>query len=146
MAAQRVNEFCPQCNHKGLSVDNATIKSLISVSLHRVKDVRHRFCAEANCPIVYYAEDGSETFYIHDLRERVHQKEHEAEDVFVCYCFFHTLGDIQKSVDDEGRSSIIEDIKAGIQQGHCACDWRNPQGQCCLGNVMTIVKSQAHNR
>ena len=136
------DEMCPQCGHKGLSVDNATIKSLISVTLHRVADVEHRFCPAADCSVVYFAEDGSEIFYKHELRERVYQKEPDSEDVLVCYCFFHALGDIQKSVDKDGKSPIIEDIRHGIQQGHCACDWRNPEGQCCLGNVVRIVKAQ----
>lgn len=139
------NEMCPQCDHKGLSVDNATIKSLISVTLHRVADVDHRFCAKPDCSVVYFAEDDSETFYTHELRERVYQKEPQAEDVLVCYCFFHSLGDIQKSVAEEGKSPIVEDINFGIQQGHCACDWRNPQGNCCLGNVIKVVKAQTPN-
>lgn len=135
---------CPQCGSKGQSVDNATIKSLIAVSLHRVKDVKHRFCSEPNCPVIYFAEDGSETFFTHELRERVYQKEPDAADVLVCYCFFHTLEDIRASVaDDHAKSPIVDDIELGIQQGHCACDWRNPQGNCCLGNVLKIVKAQA---
>ncbi len=140
--AQNNGEMCPQCGSKGQSVDNATVKSLISVSLHRVEDVKHRFCAETDCPVVYFAEDNSETFYTQDLRERVYQKEPHSEDVLVCYCFFHTLGDVYSSVDKAGQSPIIDDINFGIQQGHCACDWRNPQGNCCLGNVIKIVKAQ----
>lgn len=137
------NEMCPQCGHKGLSVDNATIKSLISVTLHRVADVYHRFCPQADCSVVYYAEDNSEIFYTHELRERVYQKEPASDDVFVCYCFLHTVGDVRNSVNDNGKNPIIEDIRMGIQQGRCACDWRNPEGQCCLGNVVRIVKKYA---
>lgn len=139
---QNDHNACPQCYKVGKAVDNATIKSLISVSLHRVKDVKHRFCSTADCPVVYYAEDESTTFYVQDLRERVYQKEPEATDVFVCYCFFHTLGDILKSETDDESNPIVDDINYGIQQGHCACDWRNPQGTCCLGNVLKILKSQ----
>lgn len=140
--AQNKNENCPKCDHKGQAVDNATIKSLINVSLHRVNDVKHRFCADADCDIAYFAEDGSETFLTHELRERVYQKEPDAEDVLVCYCFYHTLGDIHASIDTEGKSVIVDDINEGIQQGQCACDWRNPQGNCCLGNVIKLVKAQ----
>lgn len=140
--AQNNHESCPQCDTTGQSVDNATIKSLINVTLHRVTDVKHRFCVSADCDVAYFAEDGSETFLTQELRERVYQKEPDAQDVLVCYCFFHTLGDIHASVDDEGKSPIIDDINEGIRQGQCACDWRNPQGNCCLGNVIKIVKAQ----
>ena len=134
-------EICPQCKNKGKAVDNATVKCLISVSLHRVKDVKHRFCTTPDCSIVYYAEDGSEAFYVQDLRERVYQKQPDMDDVLVCYCFLHTVGDINASITDEPDNRIVDDINFGIQQGHCACDWRNPQGTCCLGNVLTIIKS-----
>ncbi|MGB7337735.1 MAG: hypothetical protein WBC91_02500 [Phototrophicaceae bacterium] len=133
---------CPQCDSIGRNVDNATIKSLISVSLHRVADVIHHFCAKADCDVVYFAEDRSETFYTSDIRERIYQKERNADDILVCYCFLYTLNDIKKSRDHAGENPIVADINLGIQQGHCACDWRNPQGKCCLGNVMKIVKSQ----
>jgi hypothetical protein len=75
------------------------------------------------------------------VRERVYQKEPEAHDVLVCYCFFHHLGEIKTEVNEIGHSTVVEDIRQGIQQGSCACDWRNPQGSCCLGNVIKIVKN-----
>jgi hypothetical protein len=134
-------EKCPQCGAQSQSVDNTTIKCLISVSLHRVADVKHRFCPNTDCAVVYFAEDGSEKFYTGDLRERVYQKEPDTDDVLVCYCFFHHLGDIRASVTDDGKSAIVDDIRYGIQQGQCACDWRNPEGKCCLGNVVSIVKA-----
>lgn len=140
---QEKSKLCPECGSQGQSIDNSTIKCLISVSLHRVQDVKHRFCAEADCSIIYFAEDGSETFDTNDLRERVYQKEPNTNDVLVCYCFLHTLGDIYANITDEGKSMIIDDINFGIKQGHCACDWRNPQGTCCLGNVVKIVKTRS---
>ncbi len=38
------------------------------------------------------------------------------------------------------RAAIVDDINAGIQAGQCACDLRNPQGSCCLGNVREAIK------
>jgi hypothetical protein len=141
MSSEKTVYVCPNCGTKGDAVGNATIKCLISVSLHRVKDIEHRFCDNAACDVVYFAEDGSEIFHTADLRERVYQKELHNADVLVCYCFFHTLGDIRANISAEGTSAIVDDIKHGIQAGHCACDWRNPQGTCCLGNVLQIVKA-----
>ncbi len=133
MHQDKINGLCPDCGSRGLSVDNATIKCMISVSLHRVENVKHRFCADADCDPVYFAEDDSQRFLTGDLRERVYQKESDAEDVLVCDCFLHTLGAIHT-----GQRTVIEDVKDGIQQGHCACDWHNPQGTCCLGNILRI--------
>ena len=36
--------------------------------------------------------------------------------------------------------AIVDDINTGINAGQCACDLRNPQGSCCLGNVRGLIK------
>jgi hypothetical protein len=74
------------------------------------------------------------------VRERVYQKEPDSEDVFVCYCFRHTPGSIRAELITTGESTVVEVINTGIHAGQCACDIRNPQGACCLGNVSAVVK------
>jgi len=131
---------CPECGTKGHIVEGATMKSLLAVSLREVREVPYRFCANADCDVVYYSDDGTQTFTTVQVRERVYQKEPEAADVLICYCFRHTLGDIRQQFDQAEVTTIIDDINVGIQSGQCACDWRNPQGSCCLGNVRQMVK------
>lgn len=139
LSAQQIN--CPICGAKGTRVDNATVKSLLSVSLRQVREVVYRFCASANCDVVYFSDDGTQTFTRKQVRERVFQKEPDAADVLICYCFQHTPDDIRQEFARLGQTMILEDIKAGIQAGQCACDWRNPQGSCCLGNVRLLVRN-----
>lgn len=131
--------ICPQSGTKGKRVDTATVKCLVSVSLTEVKDTQYYFCREAQCPIVYFSDDGSHFFSVADLRERVYQKEPESSTVQVCYCFRYTLEDIRRDAETFSASTIIEVINAGIKAGQCACDWRNPQGDCCLGNVRALL-------
>ena len=69
----------------------------------------------------------------------MYQKEPEAGEVFVCYCFRHTTGDLLVA-STEDRGAILDDINTGINAGQCACDLRNPQGSCCLGNVRSLIK------
>ncbi|MEO1667237.1 MAG: hypothetical protein AAFU54_21535 [Chloroflexota bacterium] len=134
------NTTCPVCGKKGHNVDGATVKSMLAVSLRHVQDIPYRFCAGPDCDVVYYSDDGVQTFTTHQVRERVYQKEQEANDVLICYCFQHTPGDIRQHVAQSTQTTLIDDINAGIQAGQCACDWRNPQGNCCLGNVRQLVK------
>ena len=133
-------KHCPLCGAKGRRVDSATVKSMLSVSLRQVRDGAYRFCATADCSVVYFSEDGTQTFATTDVRERVYQKELESDDVLICYCFQHTPGEIRQELAASGETTIIDDINTGIQAGQCACDWRNPQGSCCLGNVQQFVK------
>jgi hypothetical protein len=132
--------FCPECQQKGKAVQGQTVKALLSVSLRLVHATAYYFCRTQSCPVVYFSADGASTFTTAQLRERVYQKEPETDDVPVCYCFKHTVGEIRNALP-EAQAAIIAEINAGIQADQCACDLRNPQGSCCLGNVRGLIKS-----
>jgi hypothetical protein len=89
--------------------------------------------------VVYYSADGTQTFTTDQVRERVYQKEPGADDVYVCYCFRHTVGELSHA-PAEARLAILDDIDIGIRADQCACDLRNPQGSCCLGNVKALIR------
>lgn len=132
--------YCPITGTPGKKVDGATVKSLLAVSLRAVQDTQYYFCRESYCDVVYFSENGEQLFYTQDIREHVYQKEPHNPNVPICYCFGHTPGAIRKEFETTGRTSAADDIDAGIRAGQCACDWRNPQGDCCLGNVYRLIK------
>jgi len=131
---------CPSCGQKGKAVDGQTVKSLLAISLAHVTHEPYLFCRSPDCPVVYFSADGEQSFTAGQVRERVYQKEPDVPGVFVCYCFRHTPGSIRAEIEAAGRSAVVEAINAGIQAGQCACDIRNPQGSCCLGNVHALVR------
>ena len=135
----RTVNACPECSKTGKPVEGQTIKALLSVSLRQVQDIKYLFCRTRTCPAVYFSTDGEQTFTVGQVRERVYQKEPEAEDVFVCYCFRHTVSELRAAAPED-RIAIVDNINAGINAGQCACDLRNPQGSCCLGNVLSMIK------
>jgi len=138
-SSERLVNACPACGKTGKLVQEQTVKSLLSVSLRQVRDVRYLFCRTQTCPVVYFSADGDQTFTVEQVRERVYQKEPETQDAPVCYCFYHTVGDLGVA-SPQNRTAIVEDIHTGINAGQCACDLRNPQGSCCLGNVRAMIK------
>ena len=133
---------CPKCGKMGKPVQGQTIKSMLSVSLREVEDLLYLFCRTHTCPVVYFSAHGEKTFTIEQVRERVYQKEPEAQDVLICYCFRHNVGELQLASPAE-RRAILENINTEINAGQCACDLRNPQGSCCLGNIRTLLKRLA---
>ena len=130
---------CPECSKTGKPVQGQTVKSLLSVSLRQVQDAKYLFCRTQTCPVVYFSVDGEQTFTVEQVRERVYQKEPDAEEVFICHCFRHTVGEL-RTAPLEDRNAIEDNINTGINSGQCACDLRNPQGSCCLGNVRSMIK------
>ena len=130
---------CQTCREMGKPVQGQTIKSLLAVSLRAVRDAAYRFCPTPECPVVYYLTDGAQVFTTEQVRERVYQKVPDSDEVNICYCFGYRLGDVRHATTTQ-QQAILDDIEAGIQAGQCACDLRNPQGSCCLGNVRLVIK------
>jgi hypothetical protein len=132
--------LCPTNGRPGRVVDSLTLKALLAVPLTKLTTGEYFFCPAADCPTVYYRVDGGQHFDEADLREAVFQKHPGDEASLVCYCFRHTVGSIQLELAQTGASTVVEQITAGIRAGQCACDIRNPQGDCCLGNVRRLVQ------
>jgi len=135
----KTTDKCPLCGRKGKGVGGQTVKAMLSISLAHVTHEPYLFCRTSSCPVVYFSADGQQYFTVGQVRERVYQKEPHADDVLVCYCFRHSLGSIRREIETVGKSSVPDAISAGIKAGQCACDIRNPQGSCCLGNVHAII-------
>ncbi|MBT3321938.1 MAG: hypothetical protein HN392_06595 [Anaerolineae bacterium] len=140
-----VSGACPTSGALGKRVDTQIVKAMLSVPLNILMAESYRFCAAPDCPTVYYSEDGQQVFIEADLRERVYQKHAEDEDISICYCFQHTARSIGNEIAESGNSTAIAEITAGIKAGQCACDIRNPQGDCCLGNVRAFIKNYSTN-
>lgn len=136
---QRAVNACPECGTTGKPIEGQTIKALLSVSLRQVQNLKYLFCQTQTCPVVYFSANSEQTFTIAEVRERVYQKEPEADEVLICYCFDHTIGAV-RTASSKDRITVVDDIKTGINAGQCACDLRNPQGSCCLGNVRGLIK------
>ena len=131
---------CPSCGQSGKAVQTQTVKALLAVSLRAVTGDTYLFCRTPDCPVVYFAADDAQVFTIAQIREPVYQKQPDVDGTLVCYCFQHCVGDLRAAAPEE-QAHILADIAAGIQTGQCACDMRNPQGSCCLGNVRTLLRA-----
>ena len=131
---------CPSNQQVGYAIDTLTLKGLLALPLTQLVAGEYGFCPAPDCLTVYYSADGTQLFGERDLRERVYQKHLTDDSVLACYCFMHTVGSIRQEIALTGSSTVAEQIGAGIQAGQCACDIRNPQGTCCLGNVRALVK------
>ena len=135
---------CPTNHLVGRPVGLLTLRSLLALPLTLISSAQeYRFCWALDCSTVYYRADGKQVFGEADLRERVYQKHMRADETLICYCFQHTVGEIRDEIERTGTSTIVVGITDGIQAGQCACDIRNPQGSCCLGNVLDLVRDLA---
>lgn len=131
---------CPQCGMDGASVDRITLKALLTPDgLRRGIPAQPRFCANADCPIVYFDSDGEATFTEAELTVRVFAKHADDPGTLVCYCF---TVDVATMRDASKARSSRESIAREVEAGRCACEVRNPRGGCCLGDLVRIERGQ----
>ena len=134
--------LCRQCGSEGQPVDRTTIDALLKPeSLSQVNGSQYMFCASPNCPVVYYAADGTQ-FTKEHIRVRVGLKETE-DPIPLCYCFNVTARMIDEEVQQTGRSTAATRIRDEIKAGTCRCEVENPSGRCCLGEVIRAEKRVA---
>lgn len=130
---------CPKCGQPGKSVESKTLKQMVQPRhLEVVNKPGFLFCRSANCEVVYFHPDGN-CLRKPDVRVRVGLKETE-DPVPICYCFGFTEAMTVEEIQATGKCAIPQRITAEVKAGNCACEIRNPQGSCCLGNVNAAVK------
>lgn len=127
-----VHDLCPACHEKGRAVKPVTIRTMAPDP--QPTSEGWRFCRSAACGVAYYHPRGN-TVPVSALPVRVGQKE-TAPDRPVCYCFGYSAQDIAR---DPHR--VSEDIKERCRRGEDRCAETNPQGSCCLGNVLGIARA-----
>jgi len=133
---------CPRCGTKGKSIEAITVRYLVQGRFqNRINEsLSYSFCLSPECPAVYFSEEGDSIFTKEELSERVTIKEKD-DPLPICYCFNFFRHDVEAEVKKTGKSSIPEFISAQVKAGHCFCEYTNPQGTCCLGNVNSVLKA-----
>lgn len=124
-------DHCPTCHEKGRAVKSVTIDALVREQQH--PNDGWRFCRSATCSVAYYHPEG-ESIPVSGLHVRVGQKE-TSPDRPICYCFGYSAEAIKANPD-----RVSGDIKERCRRGEDRCAETNPQGSCCLGNVLSITR------
>lgn len=125
----------------GTRVGLVTVKALLSMAaLQRLERKAYRFCPEPSCDVVYFDCVAGSVFVKQDLSVRVGLKESE-DPIPVCYCFGFTVADLRNDIAKWGETAIPASITAEVRAGHCACEVKNPEGSCCLGNASRAIEA-----
>lgn len=131
---------CPSCREKGKRVKEITLQTLLKPEAKsRISNSTYRFCGSENCEVVYFSEDWASIFNKDELSVRVGIKGTLAPR-HVCYCFNHTVEEIEDQVRQTGETTVLEDIKTRMKEA-CWCETKSPMGSCCLATVTKHVKA-----
>lgn len=131
---------CPVSGTLSRQVQRRTLEHLLKPEkIDSIQKVQYYYCKEPACNVVYFSNENAPFFAIDDLKVKVFAKD-GGDDVPVCYCFDWTRGRIKQQLSATGSSTAALEIAREIKAGRCACDIKNPKGECCLGDVNLVVK------
>ena len=131
---------CPISKTSSRKVQRRTLEHLLKAEkVGSIQNVQYYYCTDPDCKVVYFSNETVPYFTIDDVKVKVFTKD-KGEDVNVCYCFDWTRGRIKDEISQTGESTASLQIAKEVKAETCACDIKNPKGECCLGDVNTFVK------
>ena len=136
-------EFCPACGATGIAVEPITLKALLtSDGLRRGVPSSPRYCANAQCQVVYFDTAAAVVFPETNVIVPVRAKHPDNDAIPLCYCFGYTEKSIRDEIEQTGASTATRSITAEVKAGRCACEVKNPKGSCCLGDVARVERNR----
>jgi len=131
---------CPVSGTLSHKVQRRTLERLLKPEkIDAVQNVQYYYCKEPACEVVYFSNENLPFFSIDNVAVKVFAKDH-SDEAPVCYCFDWTRARIKQEIEETGKSTAAVKIAREIKAGNCACDIKNPKGECCLGDVNKFVK------
>ena len=134
------NTECPKSGAVSKLVPITAV--MTAVKLDRQSDIRetdhYYFCNDSDCPVIYFSNGNVPVFEKSDLVVKVFSKD-SGMDVNVCYCYDWSRGRIIEQIDQTGRTTAYDEISTALSDGSCECEFKNPKGVCCLGDVQRFI-------
>lgn len=141
-----VKAACPISKTLSRKVQRRTLEHVLKPSQRgAIREAQYYFCHDPSCRLVYFSNEEAPAFSVDDLAVKVFAKD-RGDEVPVCYCFDWTRGRIKQEIEATGHSTASLAIAREIKTGNCACDVKNPKGECCLGEVNAFVKELLRER
>ncbi len=133
-ATKIITGICPKCGVSCKSVENKTLYHQVRFPENtRLSLDKYYFCPSKECSIGYFSSTGQ---IIPKSFLRTYQ---EIEDDKLCYCFDINVAALTAENVETIKNFVIQKTKSG----DCACDVKNPSGQCCLAKFKSLSFDRA---
>ncbi|GAW86111.1 conserved hypothetical protein [Bathymodiolus platifrons methanotrophic gill symbiont] len=127
---------CPQC---GISCKNISMKTIFhQVRFPEILDIEtgsYYYCADKSCSVGYFSQE-EKVIFKNQLKIFTELKNNK-----LCYCFDINTEQYVDSLKDGTAETIKNFVIQKTKVGDCACEIRNPSGQCCLANFKQLEKT-----
>ena len=124
---------CPECG--------STCKSAGMLTLyHQVRFPENQalipdsyyFCPTKTCPVAYFSRTGNTV-------PKQYLKSYQAiQNDMLCYCFDINADQYLSALKTKSGNAMKNFVVQRTKAGECACEIRNPSGQCCLADFKRL--------
>ncbi len=133
---------CPECHQLGNSVSLKTLYHNVRFPENQQILVDSYFyCVDKSCAVAYFSITGK--IFAKYLLISAQVQAIEADKL--CYCFDISAAQYRSALKENKaervKNFVIEQTKTGL----CACEIRNPSGQCCLAKFKRLEKDARRN-
>ena len=121
-------QACPQCKTACKGVEMPTLYHQVRFPENQgmISDTYY-FCPTKDCSIGYFSIVGHR---VPKPQLRSHQ---DIQKDTLCFCFDINAADYLTALSTNHAETIKNFVIQRTKLGECACEIRNPSGQCCLG-------------
>jgi hypothetical protein len=128
-------QACPQCDTACKSVEMRTLYHQVRFPENQgVPSDAYYFCTSKKCSTGYFSIAGNSVPKQH---LRTHQ---DIQNDTLCYCFDIDAADYLTALSTNNAEAIKNFVMQRTKSNECACELRNPSGQCCLAKFKHIEK------
>lgn len=130
-------QSCPDCGKSCKSVELHTLHHQVKFPENQaISSGSYYFCSAKDCAIAYFSSTGKNiakqqlTTYQDILKDKL------------CYCFdIDSASYLNALGANSNHAEAIKDfVIQRTKSGECACELRNPSGQCCLAKFKQLEK------
>ncbi|WP_411726068.1 putative iron-sulfur cluster-binding metallochaperone [Methyloglobulus sp.] len=131
-------QACPQCGTACKSVEMPTLYHQVRFPENQgINPDTYYFCPAKDCATGYFSTAGNNTPKLHLRTYQEIQKD------TLCYCFDIDASDYLTALNTNHAEAIKNFVMHRTKSGECACELRNPSGQCCLARFKHLEKEHS---
>ncbi|MDO8845481.1 hypothetical protein [Methylicorpusculum sp.] len=129
----QTKQICPECGSTFKSVGMPTLYHQVRFPENQALIIdNYYFCPAKTCSIAYFSSADN-------IIPKEHLRSYQAiQNDALCYCFDIGAEQYLSALKDHRAGPIKAFVMQRTQTGECACEIRNPSGQCCLAKFKRL--------
>ncbi len=126
---------CPQCGSDCKPVPLRTLYHQIRFPENQHISTDHfYYCSSRDCATAYFSATGM------SLSKSLLLTQQKIQQNMLCYCFDITAANYLSALQSRHEDAIKGFVLQRTKVAECACEVRNPSGQCCLAKFKQFEK------